>query len=104
MNEGMNTTNEKQKDSKKEERKKIYKKISGLAATPVVISDALLRRVRNSLEIWRKALEKQAVSLGKKPKPNQTQSVGPQGAPEEKTEGPRRSPGARGERFCSLGG
>lgn len=88
---------------KKKKGKKIYKKISGPAATPVV-SDALLRRVRNSLEIWRKALEKQAVSLGKKPKPNQTQSVGPQGAPEEKTEGPRRSPGARGERFCSLGG
>lgn len=89
---------------KKKKGKKIYKKISGPAATLVVISDAVLRRVRNSLEIWRKALEKQAVSLGKKPKPNQTQSVGPQGAPEEKTEGPRRSPGARGERFCSLGG
>lgn len=89
---------------KKKKGKKIYKKISGPAATPVVISDALLRRVRNSLEIWRKELEMQAVSLGKKPKPNQTRSVGPQGAPEEKTEGPRRSPGARGERFCSLAG
>lgn len=36
---------------KKKKGKKIYKKISGLAATLVVISDAVLWRVRNSLEI-----------------------------------------------------
>lgn len=36
---------------KKKKGKKIYKKISGPAATLVVISDAVLWRVRNSLEI-----------------------------------------------------